>query len=94
MLKDEWYFINNRINIENIGEHDGDNRFMLEDTPNQLKAWKENHEGCTPIGICYDKNIEKYGCFPMVFEDENGNRAYVHVDIKSVEDYIKLEEKK
>ena len=30
----------------------------------------------------------------MVFEDENGNRAYVHVDIKSVEDYIKLEEKK
>jgi hypothetical protein len=30
----------------------------------------------------------------MVFEDENGNRAYVHVDIKSVEGYIKLEEER
>lgn len=91
-LKDEWSFRENKISRYNLGEHDGDNRFLVESIYNQLRAWKESHEDCTPIGICYDAEEEKYGCYPMVFEDKNGNRFYTHVDIKTVEEYIKLEE--
>lgn len=28
----------------------------------------------------------------MVFEDKDGNRFYTHVDIKTIEEYIELEE--
>ena len=91
-LKEEWLFRENRIARENIGEHDADNRFLLEDIHRQLTHWKSNHEDCTPIGICYDEEEEKYGCYPMVFEDKNGNRFYTHVNIKTIEEYIELEE--
>ena len=91
-LKDEWSFRENRIDPQNLGEHDGDNRFFMETVPNHLKAWREEHPGCTPIGICYDESEKSYGCYPMVFEDENGNRFYTHVDIKAVEECIEMEE--
>ena len=91
-LKEEWLFRENKIARENIGEHDADNRFLLEDIHRQLTHWKSNHEDCTPIGICYDEEEEKYGCYPMVFEDKNGNRFYTHVNIKTIEEYIELEE--
>jgi hypothetical protein len=28
MIKDNFYFLDNKIHKENIGEHDGDNRFL------------------------------------------------------------------
>lgn len=92
-LKEEWSFRENRIARENLGEHDADNRFLLEDIHRQLTHWKNNHEDCIPIGICYDEEEENYGCYPMVFEDKDGNRFYTHCDIKTVEEYIELEEK-
>ena len=92
-LKEEWSFRENRIARENIGEHDADNRFLLDDIHRHLTHWKNTHEGCTPIGICYDEEEENYGCYPMVFEDENGNRFYTHCDIKAVNDQIEQEEK-
>ena len=92
-LKEEWSFRENRIARENIGEHDADNRFLMEPVHWQLKTWKRNHEDCIPIGICYDEEEENYGCYPMVFEDRDGNRFYTHVDIKTIEEYIELEEK-
>ena len=91
-LKQEWAFRENHIAKENIGEHDADNRFLTEGIHRQLTHWKNTHEDCTPIGICYDEEMENYGCYPMVFEDEDGNRFYTHVDIKTVEEYIELEE--
>ncbi len=90
-LKEEWSFRENRIDSKNIGEHDADNRFLMESPYHQLKAWKEEHEDCTPIGICYDEEEKSYGCYPMVFEDKDGNRFYTHVDIKTIEEYIELE---
>lgn len=93
-LDEEWSFRKNKIARENIGEHDGDNRFLLSDIHRQLRHWKNSHENCTPIGICYDEEEENYGCYPMVFEDENGNRFYTHCDIKTIEEYIELEKNK
>lgn len=92
-LKEEWSFRENRIAPENIGEHDGNNRFLLEDYSRQLTHWKNDHEGCTPIGICYDESEENYGCYPLVYEDENGDRFYTHCDIKGIEEAIMFEEK-
>lgn len=90
-LDKEWAFRKNSIARENIGEHDADNRFMGYGIHRQLTEWQEDHPGCTPIGICYDKAEEKYGCFPMVYEDQDGNRFYTHCDIKTVEEYIGLD---
>ncbi len=92
MLKDDFYFIDNKIAKENIGEHDGDNRFLCEDLENMMNAFYETHSGCTPIGICYEDEHPRFkGFFPMVFEDENGNRFYVHIDIKSIKEYLELD---
>lgn len=91
-LKEEWLFRENKIARENIGEHDADNRFLMETPHRQLRVWKREREDCTPIGICYDKEEENYGCYPMVFEDKDGNRFYTHFDIKTIEEYIELEE--
>lgn len=92
-IKDIYYFINNKIAYENIGEHDADNRFILQTLYNQMSTWQAEHPGCTPIGVCYDEREEKNGFRPMVYEDEHGDRFYTHIDIASIEEYIKLEEK-
>ena len=92
MLKDDFYFIDNRISIENEGEHDGDNRFLCEGIENMMNVFYETHPGCTPIGICYEDEHSIYrGFFPMVFEDEDGNRFYDHIDILSIKEYLELE---
>lgn len=91
MIKDDFYFIDNRIASENIGEHDGDNRFLLESVRNMMKSWKEEHEDCTPIGVCYDDSTKKYDCYPMVYEDQNGNRFYTHIPVDTIKEYISLE---
>lgn len=39
-LKEEWSFRENRIARENIGKHDADNRFLLEDILGSLLAGK------------------------------------------------------
>lgn len=92
MIKDDFFFIDNKIAIENIGEHDADNRFMGERITIQMKVWKSTHPDCIPIGVCYDPSIEKYdGFFPMVFENRNGERFYTHIDIATIKEYIEFE---
>lgn len=91
MIKDDFYFIDNRIASENIGEHDGDNRFLLESVQDMMKSWNKEHEGCTPIGVCYDDSTKKYDCYPMVYEDQNGNRFYTHIPVDTIKEYISLE---
>lgn len=91
MIKDDFYFIDNRIASENIGDHDGDNRFLLESVRDMMSSWKKEHEDCTPIGVCYDYSTKKYNCYPMVYEDQNGNRFYTHIPIDTIKEYIRLE---
>lgn len=82
-------FMNCHIAKDNIGEHDGDNRFLLANTEDQLSSWQEEHEGCTPVGICYEDPHPNYsGFYPMVYEDENGNRYWTHWDIASFKDAV------
>lgn len=85
MLKDDFYFIDNNIAKENIGEHDGDNRFIAEGIKGLMPKFYETHPGCIPLGICYEDEHPRFkGFFPMVFEDENGNRFYDHIDIETL----------
>lgn len=92
-IKSEFYFIDNRIAIENIGEHDADNRFLMESIYNQMDEWRAQHDNeCTPIGVCYDETMEKDGFYPIVFEDRDGNRFYTHIDIATIKEYIEMEE--
>lgn len=89
MLKDDFYFIDNNIAKENIGEHDGDNRFIAEGIKSLMPKFYETHPGCTPVGVCYeDEHLRFKGFFPMVFEDENGNRFYDHIDIETIKEYL------
>lgn len=95
MLKDDFYFIDNKIARENIGEHDGDNRFLAEGINELMPKFYETHPGCTPIGICYEDEHPSFrGFFPMVFEDENGNRFYDHIDIETIKEYLELQSEK
>lgn len=92
MLKNDFYFLDNKIHKENIGEHDGDNRFLCEGIENLMTMWKETHEGCTPIGICYEFPHEYcHGFYPMVYEDENGDRFWTHIDVWTIKEYMELE---
>ena len=89
MLKDDFYFIDNNIAKENIGEHDGDNRFIAEGIKGLMLKFYETHPGCIPLGICYEDEQPRFkGFFPMVFEDENGNRFYDHIDIETIKEYL------
>ena len=93
MLKDDFHFLDNKIHKENIGEHDGDNRFLCEGVENMMNTWKETHENCTPIGVCYEFPHEIYkGFYPMVYEDENGNRFWTHIDVSTIKEYMELED--
>ncbi len=89
MEKNDYSFLDCKISKENIGEHDADNRFMMESIPKQLNAWKEDHPGCIMIGVCYEDEHPNYkGFFPFVYEDQSGNRFWTHWDLSSIEDYM------
>jgi len=95
-VTEQWKpILDSHINISNIGEHDADNRFIVGDVEKWMSKWQEDHEGCVIIGICYDESIKKYETYyPMVYEDENGNRFYTHIDVEFLKEYIELEENK
>ena len=85
----DYSFVDCHISKENIGEHDADNRFLMEDFKNQLRVWQEQHEGCTIIGICYEYPHPRYkGYYPMVYEDQSGNRFWTHWDLYTYQDYV------
>lgn len=87
----DYSFIDCRISVENIGEHDGDNRFIMEDMPNQIPRWYEDHEGCTIVGICYEDPHPYYkGFYPMVYEDQNGDRFYTHWNVDEFKECVEL----
>lgn len=85
----DYSFIDCHIAKENIGEHDGDNRFLIADIGHQIEAWQEDHKGCTIVGICYEDPHPFYkGYYPMVYEDENGNRFWTHWNPGTLNEYV------
>lgn len=72
-------FLKNEIRIENIGEPDKDNSFLLAKggPAEEFEAFLESHPDCTPIGVCHEA-ITARGFFAMVFE-EDFERYYVHI---------------
>ena len=88
-MPNDYLFLENKISVENIGEHDGDNRFMMEPLQNQLRWWQGEHPDCTMIGVCYeDEHPIYHGFYPVVYEDQDGNRFWTHWDISSIKEYI------
>lgn len=70
------------VDIHNVGEHNPDNRFMLHNSAEeQYDYWKKNNPDCVPIGFCEEACKVTFGFkrIAFVFEDEKGNRYYVHV---------------
>lgn len=75
----DYNFIECHIAKSNIGEHDSDNRFLLEGIDKQIDSWQEEHPGCTLVGVCYEyPHPSCKGYYPIVYEDENGNRFWTH----------------
>ena len=88
-LPKDYLFLENKISVDSIGEHDADNRFMIEDCVHQMDAWKEDHPGCTMIGVFYaDEHPNCRGFYPFVYEDENGDRFWTHWDLLTIQEYI------
>lgn len=82
-------FIECHVAKDNIGEHDGDNRFLLESIEKQLESWQKDHEDCIPIGICYEDEHPRFkGFYPMVFEDKDGNRYWTHWDVTTFKEAV------
>ena len=82
-------FIECHVAKDNIGEHDGDNRFLLESIEKRFESWQKDHEGCTPIGICYEDEHPRFkGFYPMVFEDKAGNRYWTHWDVATFKEAV------
>lgn len=84
----DYSFLENRISKENIGEHDEDNRFLMERFNSQIERYLEDRPGCTLIGVCYEEPHPSYkGYYPIVYEDENGNRFWTHWCIDTAKEY-------
>ena len=80
----DYSFLDKHVDSTNLGQHDNDNSFLFKDCLlDQFAAWESTHPWCIPIGICPEaKNHSAdkiYEFIAMVYEDETGNRYYVHV---------------
>jgi len=80
----DYSFLDKHVDSANLGQHDNDNSFLFKDCLlDQFAAWESTHPGCIPIGICpeakHHSDDRIYEFIAMVYEDENGNRYYVHV---------------
>jgi hypothetical protein len=103
MSKELYAFLERHIDLYNCGQHDLDNSFLLSDYGQIMKSlkhardglvpefasWSSSHWLCTPIGICPENMHKTPGMryVAMVFEDDNGNRYFVHVPGYWVDEY-------
>ena len=81
-------FMNNNIYLDNIGIHEGDNTFLLENTSIEqlvslIITFNKIYKKIVLIGICMDENAlisdEEYEYRPLVFEDYLFNRHFIHI---------------
>ncbi len=103
MSKELYAFLERHIDLYNCGQHDLDNSFLLSDYGQIMKglkhardglvpefaSWSSSHWMCTPIGICPENmhNTPGMRYVAMVFEDDRGNRYFVHVPGYWVDEY-------
>lgn len=87
-------FLDEAIDPANMGSREGDNRFLLEEGPfKQLAALLESFEGFVPIGVCMDEAyVKDYGnkYRPIVLENNNGERCWVHIPYDTWKEYLSL----
>ena len=85
---EDYSFIECRISKENIGEHEMDNSFLAEPLQDQIGTLKKKLN-CQPIGICYELPYPNMRCpyYPLVCEDKDGNRFWVHWDVDTFKEY-------
>ena len=83
MTAADYSFLFKPVDLHNIGQLDIDNAFLRHGNglAEDLAAWMENTPGAIPIGVCHEAARRCCGVeyIPMVFEDEDGRRYYVHV---------------
>lgn len=90
-------FLDETIDLANMGSREGDNSFLLEGNPFlQLKGLLKVFEGFTPIGVCMDDSVSKdYGVNnkyrPVVLENEDGERCWIHIPYEFWKEYLSME---
>jgi|WetSurMetagenome_2_1015567.scaffolds.fasta_scaffold01346_17 hypothetical protein len=81
----DFSFMNENVYLDNIGMHEGDNIFLLENTAiEQLVSFiirfNKIYKKIVLIGICMDDMALEYDEYrPLVFEDSLCNRHYIHI---------------
>lgn len=83
---DKYAFVECKIAKENIGEHEMDNRFLMYSIKDSIDELKKQFD-CEPIGICYEMPSHNKGYYPLVCEDKDGNRFWVHWDVDTFKEY-------
>jgi len=71
-----------REELENLGHRSGG-------LVDEFSCWQDDHWMCTPLGICKENthNVPGMRYIAMVYEDDRGNRYYVHVPGYWLEEY-------
>lgn len=92
----DFVFLEERIDVSNIGEAEKFNRFLFGDTiEEQFRLLKKDFPDYTPIGVCFDESVTKligtYAYRPMVMEDNDGNRIWIHIPYLDWFEYYKSE---
>lgn len=85
----DYSFLFHHVDIGAIGEHDMYNAFLRGDgLVQQLALWREDFEGCVPVGVCPEagRRFAFQDYFALVFEDSDGRRFHIHVPASWVDE--------
>ena len=93
-------FLQERIDVLNIGEAFKDNSYLIEDNPSdELKYLLENtlDNEYSPIGICFAEELSRdYGDYvwrPLVLENNKGERIWIHIPYTKWLNWTSLQKK-
>lgn len=98
--KSRFDFLDIRIDKNNIGTHEKDNRFLMAPTLMLELDWlADDYEGYTPIGVCLDESV-KYDYegsgsnlyYPMIMENNNGDRIWIHIPYEGWKELLEIAE--
>lgn len=88
-------FLDIRISAENIGHREKYNHFLMGDgAVRQLDMLIDDYEGYIPIGVCIDENYLKdyggYKYYPVVLENNDGDRIWIHCPYSGWKELVEL----
>jgi hypothetical protein len=100
--KSDFSFLEERIDLLNIGEAFKDNSYLQENTPSEeLEHLLEDTlaNEYTPIGICFAEEVSNnYGdnndYRPLVLENNKGERIWIHIPYTQWVNWSSLQKKK